>query len=89
MTSPVTESAATAVAGVSAVAGVAAAAGVPVAIDPGIASAVALPNTGSGGHGAPSTSITFMVVAGAISALAGAFMFLMGRRRELEDDGLS
>lgn len=85
MTSPVTESVSTAVAGVSAVGGVAAAAGVPAATGAG----VSLPNTGSGGHGAPSTSISFMLVAGAISALAGVFMFLMGRRRELEDDGLS
>jgi Zn-dependent protease with chaperone function len=66
---------------VSTAGAVASAAGAPAAIQ--------LPNTGTGGHGAPSTSITFMLVAGAISALAGAAMFLMGRRRELEDDGLS
>jgi len=68
------------VAGVSAAGAVASAAGAPAAVQ--------LPNTGTG-HGAPNTSITFMLVAGAISALAGAAMFLMGRRRELEDDGLS
>ncbi|HLZ72107.1 MAG TPA: hypothetical protein VKV26_19550 [Dehalococcoidia bacterium] len=79
MTTPVTEGAATAVAGASAATTVAAAAGAPAAVQ--------LPNTGTG-HGAPNTSITFMLVAGAISALAGAAMFLLGHRRELEDDGL-
>jgi hypothetical protein len=84
MTTPVTEGATTAVAGVSAAGAVASAAGAPAGV-----AGMGLPNTGTGGHGAPNTSITFMLVAGAISALAGAAMFLMGRRRELEDDGLS
>jgi hypothetical protein len=83
MTTPVTEGATTAVAGVSAAGAVASAAGAPAGV-----AGMNLPNTGTG-HGAPNTSITFMLVAGAISALAGAAMFLMGRRRELEDDGLS
>jgi len=85
MTTPVTEGPVTAVAGVSAVSGVAAAAGAPAV---NALAGVSLPNTGTGGHGAPSASISFLLVAGAISALAGAFMFVLGRRRELEDDGL-
>jgi hypothetical protein len=73
--------AAVATGGVAAAAnGVAAAAGAPAAIH--------LPSAGSGGHAAPSTSISFMLVAGMLSALAGAFLFVMGRRRELENDGL-
>ncbi len=77
MTTPIANPAGAGIAGVAGAGGATGIAGVQ------------LPNAGTGGAATPSTSIIFLAVAGLVASASALVLALLGRQRDVEDDGIS